>query len=107
MPSQEPASFYAAIADWSAAMFEPHIVAEVVALLGELTPEQGARLTQLVDAVDAAASRRMFDASEQTWAGVIAHFPGLAPALDFVRYHVEERSGLCPLCGGWQEYGAA
>ena len=68
-------------ADWSAAMFEPHIVAEVVALLGELTPEQGARLTQLVDAVDAAASRRMFDASEQTWAGVIAHFPGLAPAL--------------------------
>ena len=77
--------------------YPPELRARIVALAETLTPTQADELLGIVAAVDSAIQAATYRADDETWRRVLAHFPGLAPALDVVWSHVHCLAGPCDL----------
>jgi hypothetical protein len=65
------------------------------AILAELPPALAERVHRLVIRVEDAAQYAALRADDETWHRVLAHVPGLAPALELIRLHCE---GALPAC---------
>jgi hypothetical protein len=76
-------------------LFPPALAADLAAFEEALPPEQGARFRALVAEVDNAVNAATLRAEDEQWRRVLAHFPGLAPALGVVWSHVHALSGGC------------
>ena len=69
--------------------------ARIAAFMAELSAEQRTRFDAILNGVDNAASAATLVAEKEVWQQVLAHAPGLAPALELVHTHV---TGFMPPC---------
>ena len=77
----------------------PAAVRDLLVPLAEgLPPGEALELLDLVTALDTAVSRRTYDDAEDTWQRILAHLPGLAPALQLVHDHVVHLISPCAIC---------
>jgi len=91
----------------------PPVADAIAACAAQFSPALGARLAALAHALPAAQARALLalardissetyaetcDGLERNWEQVLAHVPGLAPALQLVEDHVLGLRSPCPVC---------
>ncbi|HEY8340410.1 MAG TPA: hypothetical protein VIK95_11100 [Egibacteraceae bacterium] len=81
-----------------AATCSPDLTARVVALAATLSDEQIETLLELWRAIDDRAVALGVEQELATWQRILAHLPGLAPALEAIRAHVLEVEQPCAVC---------
>jgi hypothetical protein len=86
-----------------AATCSPDLTARVVALAATLSDEQVETLLELWRAIDDRAVALGVEQELATWQRILAHLPGLAPALEAIRAHVLEVEQPCAVCADESE----
>jgi hypothetical protein len=76
-------------------LFGPSLAADLAAFEEALPPAQADQFRHLVSRLDDEVADRASRAEEETWQRTLAHFPGLAPALEHIRADAEGMVGAC------------
>ena len=88
-----------AVLRYATTAFPPDLAVRALSLAGKLPDEDIEILLDLWTAVDDRAVTAGADWERQTWERILAHVPGLAPALNMIRAHVLEEEPTCAACG--------
>jgi hypothetical protein len=76
----------------------PPLAARMIALATSLSDEQVDTLAEFLRVLDDRAVASSTEEAIVTWQRILAHLPGLAPALELVRAHVLDVEESCHVC---------
>jgi hypothetical protein len=80
---------------WAAAHDWAEAGPAVLAFAGQLSDAQAHAFLGVLNTLDTVATHRAFEQERTSWAALGAHMPGLAPAFELVRAHIQADQPAC------------